>query len=130
MVYFLNINLAKSRLVNLGLLKSVLTTPLLILSGCSSAPQAPEIHIAVPEIEKPSSCKIFPDPLPINTRPVVWKVITKDTVPKNDEWVYFALDPKNYENLALTQADITRWIQEAMWRLNKYTEQSDGDKND
>lgn len=93
-------------------------------------PQAPEIQVAVPKIEKPNSCKIFPDPLPINTRSVVWKVITKDNVPKNDEWVYFALDPKNYENLALTQADITRWIQEAMWRLNKYTEQSDGDKND
>ena len=36
------------------------------------------------------------------------------------DFVFFALTPQDYENLSTNFADVTRWITEAMWRLNYY----------
>lgn len=94
-------------------------------------PPAPKIHVAAaPEIKLPNSCPVFPDPVPINTLPVVWQVITPTTTPEGEEWVLFALDTDQYENLSLTTADILRWVKEASWRLNKHKEHSEKGNDD
>lgn len=40
--------------------------------------------------------------------------------------VYFALTPKEYEELSLNMADILRWVKEARWRLDYYKQNLGG----
>lgn len=52
---------------------------------------------------------------------MTWKVLTPETLPEGDEWVYFGLSVRDYEALSLNQADVLRWVQEAVWRLRYYS---------
>ena len=62
----------------------------------------------------------MPNPQPIETRTVEWTVLTPETIPDSDDWSYFGLTADEYEDLALNQADILRWVREAAWRLRYY----------
>lgn len=61
----------------------------------------------------------LPDPAPVKTRRVKWIVVTPDNLPAGD-FVVFALEPKDYEALALNQAETLRWAREARHRLDYY----------
>lgn len=71
-------------------------------------------------MERPQARPPIPNPAPVRTRPVEWRVLTPDRLPEGDDWVYFGVDPQNYENLARNQADQLRYIREADWRLKYY----------
>lgn len=40
-------------------------------------------------------------------------------MPKED-FVFIALTPRDYENLAINNAEALRWVKEAKWRLDYY----------
>lgn len=71
------------------------------------------------DVERPESKPPLPDPQPINTSPVKFKVLTQETMPEG-EFVYFAMDTRSYETMARNMADILRWVKEAQWRLQYY----------
>lgn len=79
-----------------------------------------EIFTTPVEIERPPDKIKLPNPAPIRQHPFVWKVLTPETLPSDDGWVYYALKVEDYENLARNMADIQRWVKEAMWRLEYY----------
>ena len=79
----------------------------------------PEIVPVAAEIPRPETRPNLPDPAPIKTHDIDWKILTEKSIISEGE-AYFALSPKDYEELALTMADIIRWIKEAGWRLNYY----------
>jgi len=49
-------------------------------------------------------------------------VLTADTIPEGDKWVFIALTPKFYENLTKNGAEDQRWMTEATWQLRYYRE--------
>lgn len=61
----------------------------------------------------------------MQTLPIEWRVLTPDNPPEGD-YVYFAITPRDYENLSRGMADILRWMEEASWRLEYYGA-NDGD---
>lgn len=80
----------------------------------------------VADLPRPKDNPPLPDPAPIQTFPYAWKVITPKTLPSGDSWVFFAVSPKDYENMARTQADTLRWVCEAAWRLRYYRDALNG----
>jgi len=46
--------------------------------------------------------------------------MTPETLPEDDDWVFFAVTPQDYESLSLNYADFLRWAQEAQWRFDYY----------
>lgn len=64
----------------------------------------------IPKPEKP----VLPNPDPIKTLPVEWKVLIVEG------GSIIALDPKQYEILSQNMAEIMRWVKEASWRLKYY----------
>lgn len=105
---------------SLASLSAVSIAALLVLSACSSVPQALNVQIAPVEVERPDDRPPLPNPQPIEQREVTWKVLTPETLPKGDGWVYFGVTPENYEDMALNHADVLRFTREAMWRLRYY----------
>lgn len=73
------------------------------------------------DLAKPETIQPLPNPSPINVVGIKWVVITPKTLPQGDNWVLYALTPKDYENLSRTNADTIRWVSESQWRLNLYT---------
>lgn len=71
-------------------------------------------------IPKPTKKPALANPRPIQQLAIEWTVLTNGTVPEGDDWVFFGLTTKGYENLALNQAELLRYITEAMYRLNYY----------
>ena len=92
-----------------------------MLSACSSVPAALNVLTAPVQIDRPTERPPLPNPPPIETRKLEWTVLTPETLPLGDDWVFFGLTPRAYEDLSLNQADTLRFIDEAMWRLNYYT---------
>ena len=72
------------------------------------------------KLDRPEPRPALPNPSPIQTAPVQWVVVTPENLPEGSEWVFFALTPKDYENLSRNQADTLRWVTEAHWRLRYY----------
>ncbi len=72
------------------------------------------------QLERPQETPPLPNPRPIEQRDVEWKVLTPDTLPEGGNWVFFGVTPRDYEDLALNQADVLRFVEEAMWRLRYY----------
>lgn len=91
----------------------------LMLSACAGS--LPEIGIKTTEVEapKPDKRPVLPNPKPIDTAPIKFKVLTRETLPEG-EFVYYGLSVKDYETLARNMADILRWVKEAEWRLRYY----------
>lgn len=79
-----------------------------------------EVLTTAVEVERPRGIPALPDPQPIKTQPVTWKVLTRDRLPDGDSWVYYALTTRQYERLSRNTADILRWVREAQWRLRYY----------
>ena len=95
---------------------------LVTLSACSSVPAALSVLTAQTQVDRPTERPPLPNPLPIQTRELKWTVLTPDTLPTSDDWVYFGLTPRAYEDLSLSQADVQRFIEETMWRLDYYAQ--------
>lgn len=91
-------------------LSVVSTTVLIASSACSSAP--PTRHVTLPELRTPL-------PEPIETLPVRWRVVTPETIPEGSDWALFALSSRDFEALSRNMAELRRWIEEAMWRLER-----------
>ena len=72
------------------------------------------------EIERPQEHPPLPNPQAIQQRDVDWKVLTPETLPEGTDWVFFGVTPRDYEDLSLNQADVLRFITEAVWRLRYY----------
>lgn len=93
---------------------------LLALTGCLSAPPR-EVLTATPiEVERPPERPVIPNPDPIRLRDVQWRVITPETLPEGEDWVFYAVDAEGYEDLSLNNAETTRWVIEASYRLRYY----------
>ena len=72
------------------------------------------------EVDRPDPRPPIPNPEPVQQREVRWVILTPETIPPGDGWVFFALIPPDYEDLAFNMADLLRWIQGAAWRLDYY----------
>jgi hypothetical protein len=73
------------------------------------------------EVAKPPTTVTLPRPNPTDDPlPVIWKVLTRDTLPDGDDWVYYALTGEGYENLSKNSADVLRVMVERGWRLDYY----------
>jgi len=108
--------------------------PISVLYGCSIfSPPTP----AVPEPKIIVETKIVEKNIPIQARPkglrlnkdLVWYVITPDTLPAFSErlqneqgtfWVFYALEVKDYEKLALNVAEIKRYILQQQGLIEYY----------
>lgn len=73
------------------------------------------------KIDRPTK-PTLPQPEPVQMLPVRWKVVNVQGEP------YFALSPDQYENLSRNQAEIHRWVQEAFFQLQYYTEEGGSDE--
>lgn len=94
-------------------------TSLLILSGCSSAPQVePVTSVEVRTIEVPRPAPIVPNVDQLDLRPVNWVIITPENIDekfatiRDGELVFFALTREGYESLALNLSDIRANIEQ------------------
>ena len=62
----------------------------------------------------------LPNPDPVNTKPVVWKVISPHKALPEGEYLFYGLNQKHFENLRYNQAETLRWVTEAHWLLLYY----------
>lgn len=79
-------------------------------------------------VERPDLPAVLPDPDPIETVPVRWRVLTRDTLP-DGPFAFFALRPEDFEALSLNQAEVLRWVAEARHRLDYYREHLGADND-
>ena len=126
-MFFLNTTLVNWQQENQRSLRIALIAALLLLSACSNVPQVQPIEIVVPEIKQPPAHHNLPNPKPIKTRSIKWIVLTPGTLPTAKDWVLFCISPEDYQDLSFNQADTLRWIKEAFWRLEFYTDQNTED---
>jgi hypothetical protein len=120
--------------------KSLLLIPIsLLLNSCSSNQ---------PEIKKPEviiKTKVIEKNIPIQARPkgltlskdITWYVITPETIDafdeklkkeQGEEWVFYAIEVKDYERLSLNVAEVRRYILQQM-NIIEYYENSIQDNN-
>lgn len=121
--------------------KLLLLVPASLLYSCSS--KEPRVIQKEPEVI--IKTKVIGKNIPIQARPkglslskdITWYVITPETIDAFDEklkkeqgpeWVFFAIEVKDYENLSLNVAEIRRYILQQM-ELIKYYENSIRDNN-
>lgn len=111
----------------------ILTTSLLLatnLAGCASfglfsKPVKP-LTITTRPLEKTPLA--LPDPAPLSTKPIKWRVITPDNVDAvweqleqdNDDVVVFALTPDGYQQLAVTIAELRNLVATQRVIIQKY----------
>ncbi len=93
---------------------------LVLLSACSAVPPVLSVLTTALQMDRPEERPPLPNPRPIEQRELRWKVLTPETLPKNDDWVYFGITPRDYEDLSLNQAEVLRFVREVMWRLRYY----------
>ena len=99
----------------------LLIAVLLILTGCSSVSQVePARELTVTEEPRPS----LAPPAPIVTQTVTFQVLTRKTLPE-DEFVFYAVTPEQYENMARNQKEIERWIAQAADQIRYYQKEAD-----
>lgn len=77
-----------------------------LLTACSTTPRAELSRLPLPA------------PAPIQTKEVEWKVLHKGDAADQD---YFVLSPDQFDKLVDNQADILRWVKEAVGQLTYYT---------
>lgn len=118
----------------MNVLKSlILTTSLLLLSGCSSfglfsGPDVKPVEVVTQEVQR--TPLRLPDPEPVTTDTPKWVIIT----PENAEEVFakmqedgydkvlFGLTDEGYEDLAIMMARIRNYIEAQRRTLGKYRE--------
>ena len=79
----------------------------------------------VEDLEHPPERPLLPNPPPIEAQPFKWTVITPERPPEPGV-PYIALTVPAYEVLPRNMAEVTRWIEEATWRLQSYRGELDG----
>ena len=91
----------------------------LVLSACGARP--PDIDVTTTDIDvpMPEARPVLPNPKPIDTAPIEFKVLTRERLPEG-EFVFYGLSVQNYETLARNMAEILRWVKEAKWQLGYY----------
>ena len=104
---------------SLNSLKIASTLAVLLLAGCSNALPPTTVQVAPVQIDLPDLTPNLPNPTPVRILDVDWKVITPETLPVG-EWVYFALTPEDYEDLATNNAELLRYLKETGWLLRYY----------
>lgn len=72
------------------------------------------------QVDRPSGLPPLPNPRPIAQRAIQWTVLTPNTLPEGDDWVFFGIRPRSYEDLAVNEAEVLRFVREALWRLRYY----------
>ena len=98
----------------------------------------------IPTPERPPEIIALPLPQPIQMlsfKGDPFTILTPETIPINEryedqredifedmEWVFFGVTPSNYEVLSKNQAEVLRWITEAMWRLLYYSNEDAPDE--
>lgn len=112
---------------NRASLSVALTMLVINVSGCSSA-RPLQVDVSPVEVAKPTALPAVPRPEPIHLLPIEWSVVTPDRLPKEGDWVLIGLSPKGYENLGKNQAEILRWVEEAILRFRYYEGETGGDK--
>lgn len=93
---------------------------MLLLAACSSASQLAVKTVPTDPPIRPQSRPVLPNPTPIDLQDVEWRVLTPDTLPESGRWSFIGLTPGQYEILSLNEAELRRWIEEAMWLLDYY----------
>lgn len=99
-------------------MKKLLLLSIVLLSGCSMFPKAPEVVTKPVVAEKPKL--VVTQPAPVSQLPVTWIVLTKDNFEsklkelsdKGETFVFFAITPQGYQNLSLNIAELRRYIQQ------------------
>ena len=118
----------------------ILLLSLPLLSSCSffssPKPPPPKIIVETKYIDKKIPIQARPKPLKMNG--LEWYVVTEETIDsffdelkkeQNGVIVFFALTPKDYENLSLNVSDIRRYILQQK-ELIEYYEESAKDISD
>ncbi len=106
---------------------------LTLLSACSAVPAELRVQTAPVVVERPPERPPLPNPRPIEQRDLNWVVLTPGTLPGGDDWVFFGVTPRDYEDMSLNQAEVLRFVRESMWRLRYYRGEllsKDGEKPD
>lgn len=80
------------------------------------------------DVPRPECVPVVPRPDQIRSVPVRWFVITPQRLPEGEDWVFIAITPKGYENLSKNQADLLRWVEEAVWRFEYYEGANNGNE--
>ena len=93
----------------------MICSSLLLTSGCSILNPVPKIVTKTEYVQKNIPLQAHPKPLVLNT--VTWTVVTKDNLQEfmstqTDPVVFYAINVKDYEVLAMNLAEITRYIQQ------------------
>lgn len=114
----LNTSYHGSRWPNLVSLSVVSMMALLVFSGCSNAPRTLDVNATPIEVPAPPTRPPVVIPAPLDLVPVTFNVVTPDRMPEGD-WVFIALHPRQYENLARNHAEILRWVREASTSLQQ-----------
>jgi hypothetical protein len=78
------------------------------------------------ELEAPPSLPKLPNPPPISTQEFSWLVVTPETWPAG-QGVLFAVSVDDYQTLSFNMAEVRRWVTEAQWRLDYYTQKDTAD---
>jgi hypothetical protein len=111
----------------------ILTTSLLLLSGCSSFGLfgGPKVEPVVVKTEAVARTPLnLPDPAPISARPLKWIVITPDNADEvweklkksNTDLVLFGITDQGYEELSITMMEIRNFIANQKTIIIKYRE--------
>jgi len=120
--YLRNTTSLRWREVSRVLLPLALTTVLLMPTACSSVSPL-DVQTVPLDLKTPPERAALPNPRPLQLQTVKWVVLTPDNLPVGDQWVFMALTPEDFERLALNNSEITRWVEESMWRLKYYREE-------
>lgn len=120
MTYSRSTTSRSSRAGSLASLSVASMLALSTLSACSAVPAALEVLTAPTEVAKPQERPPLPNPRPVEQREIEWRVVTPDRLPDGDDWVLFAVTPRDYEDMSHNQAEVLRFVRETMWRLRYY----------
>lgn len=111
------------------LLSLILTTSLLLLSGCTSFLFGEDVKPVEVVTKKEERARLnLADPTPLSMRPVEWVVITPENAEEvwtelqqsNTDLVLFGLTDEGYENLAINIANIRNMMNQQRIIIIKY----------
>ena len=86
-----------------------------------SRPQPRQVEIVHQPIEIPApKIPLIPLPLPVDLVPVEWEILSGQDFTCEGDFVFISLSPSGYENLSRNQAELLRYVKEAVYQLDYY----------